>query len=65
MQAAAKSGEVSKAKIDDSVSRILTQMYKFGLFENMCDTAFALCSHCLVFPLPCVPTALCSHCLRG
>ena len=23
------------AKIDDSVMRILTQMYKFGLFEHM------------------------------
>lgn len=33
--AAAKSGAVSMAKIDDSVSRILTQMYKFGLFDNM------------------------------
>ena len=33
--AAAKSGNVSMAKIDDSVSRILTQMYKFGLFEHM------------------------------
>eukprot|EP01052_Picozoa_sp_SAG31_P047616 SAG31_NODE_9608_length_1251_cov_1.282986_1_plen_81_part_00 len=33
--AAAKSGAVSTATIDDSVSRILTQMYKFDLFENM------------------------------
>jgi beta-glucosidase len=33
--AAVKSGEVSMAKIDDSVSRILTQMYKFGLFDHI------------------------------
>eukprot|EP01043_Picozoa_sp_COSAG02_P066253 COSAG02_NODE_10249_length_1986_cov_3.648649_1_plen_87_part_10 len=29
------SGKVSNATIDKSVSRILTQMYKFGLFDNM------------------------------
>ena len=33
--AAIKSGEVSQTKLDDSVSRILTQMYKFGLFDHM------------------------------
>ena len=33
--AAAKSGAVKMATIDDSVMRILTQMYKFGLFDNM------------------------------
>eukprot|EP01048_Picozoa_sp_COSAG05_P001654 COSAG05_NODE_57_length_23291_cov_75.862668_14_plen_209_part_00 len=33
--AAVKSGEVSTSKLDDSVSRILTQMYKFGLFDHM------------------------------
>ncbi len=33
--AAVKGGNVSMAKIDDSVSRILTQMYKFGLFDHM------------------------------
>ena len=30
LKAAVQSGEVSEAKLDDSVSRILTQMYKFG-----------------------------------
>ena len=29
------SGKVSNATIDNAVSRILTQMYKFGLFDNM------------------------------
>ena len=28
-------GKVSYATIDDSVARILAQMYKFGLFDNM------------------------------
>lgn len=32
--AAVKSGAVSQAKLDDSVSRILTQMYKFGALPS-------------------------------
>jgi beta-glucosidase len=32
---AVKTGTVKMSKIDDSVSRILTQMYKFGLFDHM------------------------------
>ena len=35
LEAAVAAGTVSQAKLDDSVSRILTQMYKFGLFDNM------------------------------
>jgi len=35
LKMAVGSGEVSMAKVDDSVSRILTQMYKFGLFDHV------------------------------
>ena len=35
LKAAVQSGAVSESKLDDSVSRILTQMYKFGLFDHM------------------------------
>ena len=36
---AVQSGAVSEAQLDDSVSRILTQMYKFGLFDHMSQVA--------------------------
>lgn len=35
LEAAVQAGQVSTAKVDDSVSRILTQMYKFGVFDHM------------------------------
>ena len=35
LKKAVQSGQVSEAQLDDSVSRILTQMYKFGLFDHL------------------------------